>query len=334
MTIEGGAPAIIIQNKDQEKKDMEYRAFGKTGLRVSEIGFGAWAIGGKGWGAGGSDDASREALSAAWDSGMNLFDTCDAYGDGHSEALIGEFLRGRRQEALIVTKGGTNYRLPERSKDFTRPYLMKCLEESLTRLKTDYVDVYLLHVPDAGWQDREKVFDTLAEMKKSGKARFVGLAMWGSQDTLHAFEADCENVVEVLECPFNILNKSNPEVVRIAEEKGVAVMTSQPLASGILTGKYRAGHSFAEGDNRKGFWTPERWESLKEDLAVIEESAKEENMTMAELALGYNLTWPGISCVIPGGKCGAQVKESAAAAGKRLKAETMKKLSATKGFVF
>lgn len=313
---------------------MEYRTFGKTGLKVSEIGFGAWAIGGRGWGDGSSDDASREALETAWESGMNLFDTCDAYGDGHSEELIGEFLRGRRQEAVIVTKGGTNFRLPERSKDFTRPYLMRCLEESLKRLQTDYVDVYLLHVPDAGWQDQEKVFDTLAEMKKSGKARFVGLAMWGSADTMHAFAEDRDHVVEVLECPFNILNKSNPEVVRMAEEKGIAVMTSQPLASGILTGKYRAGHSFAEGDNRKGFWTPERWESLKKDLEVIEDCTKQEGLTMTQLALAYNLTWPGISCVIPGGKNGAQVRGSAAAAGKRLKEETMRRLAATEGFVF
>ena len=128
---------------------MEYNIFGRTGMKVSDIGFGAWAIGGRGWGDGSSDRDAVEALTVSWEKGVNLYDTCDAYGDGHSEELIGEFLKGRRKEAVIVTKGGTNFRLPERSKNFSKEYLMMCLEESLKRLQTDYVDVYLLHVPDA-----------------------------------------------------------------------------------------------------------------------------------------------------------------------------------------
>lgn len=313
---------------------MRYREFGRTGMQVSEIGFGAWAIGGKGWGEGCDDAASAKALEKAWEGGVTLFDTCDAYGDGHSEELIGNFLKGRRQQAVIVTKGGTNFRLPDRRKDFTPPYLTASLEESLTRLKTDYVDVYLLHVPDAGWQDREQVFDTLAQIKKSGKARYVGLAMWGSADTMHAFETDRNNVTEVLECPFNILNKSNPGVIAEAEKRKIAVMTSQPLASGILTGKYKAGTRFAKGDNRNGFWTQERWKELEEDLHVIEACAKEAGMTMTELALAFNLSWPGVSCVIPGGKNASQTEGSLGAAGKRLSAELMHRLAETKGFVF
>lgn len=313
---------------------MTYREFGKTGLKVSEIGFGAWAIGGKGWGKDCDDASSKEALQKAWEGGVNLFDTCDAYGDGHSEVLLGEFLKGKREDVIIVTKGGTNFRLPERSKNFTRPYLIQSLEESLTRLQTDYVDVYLLHVPDAGWQDRERVFDTLAEIKESGKARYVGLAMWGSADSIHAFETDVNGVIEVLECPFNILNKSNPEVIAMAKERNVAVMTSQPLASGILTGKYKAGTSFVDGDNRKGFWTEERWESVAQDLSIIEQCAKETGMTMTELALVYNLSYPGISCVIPGGKNWYQVQGSLDAVGKRLSEEIVHRLSAISGFVF
>ncbi len=313
---------------------MIYRAFGNTGMKVSEIGFGAWAIGGKGWGEACDDAASKEALKEAWEGGVNLFDTCDAYGDGHSEELIGRFLKGRREQAVIVTKGGTDFRRPERSKNFTRPYLLQSLDESLTRMGTEYVDVYLLHVPDAGWQDRERVFDTLAEIKKSGKARYVGLAMWGSADTMHAFEADRDGVVEVLQCPFNILNKSNPEVISIAEKKKIAVMTSQPLASGILTGKYKAGTQFAPGDNRKGFWTEKRWESVQQDMRVIEACAEEMGMPMTELALAFNLSWPGISCVIPGGKNAVQVRGSLRAAGKRLPDDIVRRLADTKGFVF
>ncbi|MDD4310923.1 MAG: aldo/keto reductase [Eubacteriales bacterium] len=313
---------------------MEYRTFGRTGLEVSEIGFGAWAIGGKGWGDDVVDDASRKALQAAWELGMNLFDTADAYGDGHSEVLIGEFLQGKREQAVIVTKGGTNFRLPERSKDFTHDYLMMCLDESLRRLKTDYVDCYLLHVPSSEWQDRERVLETMKEMKASGKTRFVGLAMWGATDTLHALKQDTERVIDVLEVPFNILNKSNPEVVAIAKERDIAVMTSQPLASGILTGKYQAGTAFANGDHRKGFWSAERWESVEQSLATIKQCADEANMSMTQLALAYNLSWPGISCVIPGGKNAAQVELNAAASGLRISEELRKKLDAVPGFVY
>ena len=263
---------------------MEYNIFGRTGMKVSDIGFGAWAIGGKGWGDGSSDRDAVEALNVSWEKGVNLYDTCDAYGDGHSEILIGEFLKGRREASVIVTKGGTNYRLPERSKNFNRDYLMMCLEESLGRLQTDYVDVYLLHVPDADWQDRAAVLETLKEMKQSGKVRFAGLAMWGAGDTMHAL--------------------------------------------------YREGARFAEGDNRRGFWSEERFEAVRPDMEIVEACTAETGLSMGHLALAYNMTYPGISCVIPGAKNAAQALDNAAATGLRLSSEIMERLSSTKGFVF
>lgn len=312
---------------------MKYQILGKTGLKVSEVGFGAWGIGGKGWGGCIEEDA-RAALDKAWELGVNLFDTCDAYGDGLSERLIGEFLQGKREQAIVVTKGGTNFRVPERSKNFERDYLMMCLDESLERLRTDYVDIYLLHVPDAGWQEKGRVLDTLKEMKDSGKVKHPGLAMWGAADTLHAFEIDKEGVIEVLECPFNILNKSNLDVVKIAKERNIGVLTSQPLASGILTGKYQPGTTFPEGDNRQGFWTKERWESLMGDLEVIKDCVRETGLTWGELVLAYNLSYPGIQCVIPGAKNPTQAEKNTEASGKRLEERIMKRLMETKGFVF
>lgn len=313
---------------------MDYQRFGKTELKVSEIGFGAWAIGGSGWGEQCNDQRSMEALECAWENGVNLFDTCDSYGNGHSEELIGKFLKGKRQEAVIVTKGGTNFRVPERSKNFTREYLQMCLDESLKRLGTDYVDVYLLHVPDSEWQDRAEVLETMKELKKSGKTRFCGLAMWGAADTLHAFEKDTEGVIEALECPFNILNKSNREVVKIARERDIPVLTSQPLASGILTGKYSAETTFDKQDNRSGFWTKERFLSVRSDMEIVSSFVKPPVENMAQLALAFNLSYPGISCVIPGAKNASQVLKNVSAAGLRLDTETMKKLESTKGFVF
>ena len=313
---------------------MVYNQFGKTDLKVSDVGFGAWSIGGLGWGEKPDDQNAIAALNRAWELGVNIYDTCDAYGNGRSEMLIGEFIKDKRSEVIVVTKGGTNFRIPERSKNFTRDYLMMSLDESLMRLKTDSVAVYLLHVPDAEWQEKGKVFDTLIEIKKSGKARYVGLAMWGANDTLYAFEHDDRNVIEVLECPFNILNKSNIEVVKIAKERNIAVLTSQPLASGILTGKYNSDTVFADGDNRKGFWTKERFLSVQQDMKIIEECAKETGLTMTQLALAYNLTYPGIHCVIPGAKNPLQVEKNVSASGIRLDDEIMKKLFGVKGFVY
>lgn len=313
---------------------MIYSKFGKTDLEVSEIGFGAWAIGGKSWGDEKNDHEAIQALEKACDMGINLYDTCDAYGDGHSECLIGEFLKGRREQAVIVTKGGTNYRMPDRRKDFTRDYLMMCLDESLKRLQTEYIDVYLLHVPDVGWQDREKVFDTLKEMKESGKVRYTGLAMWGAEDTMHALAMDTKDTLDVLECPFNILNKSNVQVVELAKQREIAVLTSQPLASGVLTGKYKTGTVFGNGDNRQGFWTKERWEALAPDMEIIESCAEETGLSMTELALAYNLSYEGISCVIPGGRNPRQVEGNVRATGKRLDRAVMERLMQTKGFTY
>lgn len=313
---------------------MKYTELGKTGLRVSEIGFGAWAIGGQAWGNDITDKNAMAALQEAWQQGINLFDTADCYGDGHSEALIGAFLLGQREKAVIVTKGGTNYRVKERSKDFTRDYLIRSLDESLERLQTDYVDVYLLHVPNAQWQDEAHVLDTLREIKNSGKAHFVGLAMWGAADTLHALEKDTDGVIDVLEVPFNILNKSNFEVLRIARERNIAVLTSEPLASGVLTGKYHAQTDFADGDHRKGFWNDMRWETMESSLRESAACAKEAGMSMAELALAYNLSTPGVTCVIPGGKTPEQVRKNVQAAGLRIPEDMRQRLADVPGFVY
>ena len=149
---------------------------------------------------------------------------------------------------------------------------------------------------------KKEVFETMKLLKKSGKARFCGLAMWGAADTLHAFEKDTESVIEALECPFNILNKSNLGVVSIAKDRDIPVLTSQPLASGILTGKYGMDTKFAVGDNRAGFWTEERFQSVKADMEIVKSCVKPPVETMAQLALAYNLSYPGISCIIPGAK--------------------------------
>lgn len=156
----------------------------------------------------------------------------------------------------------------------------------------------------------------------------------GAADTLHALEKDTDGVIDVLEVPFNILNKSNFEVLRIARERNIAVLTSEPLASGVLTGKYHAQTDFADGDHRKGFWNDMRWETMESSLREIAACAKEAGMSMAELALAYNLSTPGVTCVIPGGKTPEQVRKNVQAAGLRIPEDMRQRLADVPGFVY
>lgn len=156
----------------------------------------------------------------------------------------------------------------------------------------------------------------------------------GAADTLHALEKDTDGVIDVLEVPFNILNKSNFEVLCIARERNIAVLTSEPLASGVLTGKYHAQTDFADGDHRKGFWNDMRWETMESSLREIAACAKEAGMSMAELALAYNLSTPGVTCVIPGGKTPEQVRKNVQAAGLRIPEDMRQRLADVPGFVY
>ena len=235
---------------------------------------------------------------------------------------------------MIATKGGTNFRIPERSRNFDSDYIMMCVEESLRRLQTDYIDLYLLHVPVLEWQRKTDIYATLKAVKQSGKARHVGLAMWRAADTVHALEHDTDGVIEALECPANILNKTNAAVIRMASERGIGVFTSEPLAAGILTGKYSASTRFAAGDHRAAFWTPERFVSLESDMAVIRSCVREPVQNMTQLALAYLLNTPGICSVIPGCKNARQALGNISASGIVLSPDVMQKLNSTAGFVY
>lgn len=301
---------------------MKYVKFGKTDLSVSEIGFGAWAIGGEKWGNDISDDNSIASLEKAYDLGINFYDTCDAYGSGHSEELIGKVFKDRRSKVVIATKAGTNFRIPERSKNFGRKYLLDSLDESLKRLGTDYVDLFQLHVPGTQDIERGEIFETLDYIKKQGKSRYVGLAMWYNPDDiiLALDKAD----FDVLQCPFNLLNQVNKKAVRLAGQKGVAVLTSEPLASGILTGKYSSATPFAKDDHRAGIWTKEKLGEIEPKLEYIRKNVKSPFTNMMELALAYNLSFKEINVVIPGAKKPSQVEGNVTASGLTIPADVLR----------
>lgn len=292
---------------------MRYRAFGRTGLRVSEAGFGAWAIGGNMWGPT-DDEESVRALRRAFDLGVNFYDTADVYGLGHSERLIARALKDVRDEVIIATKVGNNFYAGGTpgawGKDFSADYMRFALGKSLERLETSYVDLYQLHNPPMDVIRRGEVFEALEALKREGGIRFYGVSIGVSEEGLLAMEKAGIASIQVV---YNILSQEPAEkLFPAASERGVAIVARVPLASGLLTGKFTPGTTFPEGDWRRG-WPRDRF---LEDLRRAEKLrflVKGEARTMAQAALKFVLSNQDVSVTIPGAKTVQQVEENVAA---------------------
>lgn len=286
---------------------MRYRLLGKTGVQVSEVGFGAWAIGGASYGP--TDDcASILALKKALGLGVNFFDTADIYGNGHSEELIGRTFQRNRKEVIIATKGGWDfYHSKERVKRMEETYLTEALHKSLKRLRTDYVDLYQLHNPDLEAIREGKIYDTLTQFKKEGKARFVGISIHEVEEAKAVILSGKSDSVQLV---YNMIEQEvRPEVLPLAKKEGVAVVAREPLACGFLTGKYTKESVFGASDHRKR-WTKEE---LEEDLVDVEKvtfMASRYKLPLAQVALKFVLSREEVSVVIPGAKTSQQVEEN------------------------
>lgn len=201
------------------------RRLGRSGIEVSALGVGCWAMGGRDWGGGADDAESIRALHAALDLGINLFDTAEGYGaDGRSERVLGEALRGRRDRAVIATKfwGST----PE--------YVRNACEESLRRLETDYIDLYQFHLNDFGPAGAGEVRNVLEELVTAGKIRWYGWSTdYPDRAQIFAAGAHCT----AIQCNHNLLDDA-PEILAVCEKYDLAALNRGPLAMGLLTGKY------------------------------------------------------------------------------------------------
>src|SRR3989338_1409237 len=182
---------------------MKYRILGRTGLKVSEMGFGAWAIGGTSYGPT-RDEDSLEALETAWGHGVNFFDTADTYGHGHSEELIGRFLKGKRDEAVIATKAGWDFYHGGSRQNFDPDYLRFACGESLRRLQTDRIDLYQLHNPKLEALERGTLFQVLDELKKEGKIRFYGVSVHTPSEALAVIRSGKADTLQLI---FNLIDQ-------------------------------------------------------------------------------------------------------------------------------
>jgi myo-inositol catabolism protein IolS len=290
---------------------MEYRDLGRTGLRVSEIGFGAWAIGGDAWGPV-EDAESLAAMERAMELDINFIDTADVYGEGRSESLVSKAISGRRDEVVISTKGGLmgHHREPEREPVYDRPEkILKACEASLKRLETDHLDVYFCHIWWDKHEETEAFIEAFEQLKNDGKVRAVGVS---TNDLDYIKHFDQDGGLDVVQLDYSILNREpERDILPYLSERGIGVVVRGPLRMGLLTGKFSEDTTFPEGDIRRS-WPEAQW--FKESLKKVQSLKTLENgRTLGQLALRYVLNHPAVSVAIPGAKTPMQVEANAAA---------------------
>ena len=298
---------------------MKTRMFGRTGRSVSEIGFGAWAIGAS-WGRI-DDDASKQALHAALDSGVTFLDTADVYGDGHSERLIAAVLKERGGERpYVATKAGR--RLPAQAvAGYSKANLTEWIERSLRNLEVDTLDLVQLHCPPTELYYHPEVFGALDDLKRDGKIRDYGVSVERVEEALKAITYPGVASVQII---FNIFRQRPAELFfEQASKHRVAVIARVPLASGLLSGKFRPDTTFEQDDhrqfNRQGeaFDVGETFSGVPYEvgLAAVERVRPlvGGGTTMARLALRWILMFDAVTTAIPGARNPEQAQSNAAA---------------------
>ncbi len=293
---------------------MKFRKLGSTDLQVSEIGFGAWAIGGNQFGNsyGPTDDEeSLRVITEAVDLGCNFFDTADVYGHGVSETLLGRALKGRRQEVILATKGGSDFYHEPPRLNFTETHLMFAVEESLKRLGTDRIDLYQLHNPPFSVIESGRVFEPLEKLKAQGKIRYYGISIHAPQEGLLAMKLAKPSTIQVV---YNYLRRdAAEELFPRALAEGVGIIAREPLANGFLTGKYTKDSVFPVGDIRHQ-WPSKYQTQLVSQVDTFKKSLQQSPFTPAQAAIRFVLAQPAVSVVIPGCKTSAQTLENFKAA--------------------
>ena len=284
---------------------MNRRPLGRTGIEVSEIGYGAWGIGGSQWG-GAEDRESLEALHRAMDLGVSFIDTALAYGRGHSEQLVGQAVRERDEQIHVATK------VPPKNQQWPAPdgldpdevfpgdYVRECAERSLSNLGLDAIDLLQLHVWSDEWVGRGSWLEAVEALKAEGKIRHFGVSINDHQPSngIRLIESGAVETVQVI---YNVFDQSpEDELLPLCRERGIGVLARVPFDEGSLTGTLEPGHEFPEGDFRGYYFRDDRLEQVDERVRAILEDLGIERTDLAETALRYILSDDAVSTVIPG----------------------------------
>ncbi len=296
---------------------MKYRELGKTGIKTSEIGFGAWAIGESWWGK--QDDGdSLKALEKALDLGVNFIDTAAVYGNGKSEKIIRDFLKGRKERVVVATKTPplTGIWRPspwDRWEDaFSETYLRKDIETRLRNLGTDCLDIILLHTWTRAWNRDPGPLLALAKLKKEGKVRAVGISTpEHDQDSVN--DPVQQGLVDVIQVIYNLFDQDPAaELLPAAQKKNVGIIVRVAFDEGSLTGKFTRETKFPDGDFRGEYFRGERLSDTVERVDAIKKDLAGSGYTLPQAALLYTLAHPATSTVIPGIRNPAQAQANTA----------------------
>jgi aryl-alcohol dehydrogenase-like predicted oxidoreductase len=313
---------------------MEYRPFGKTGIEVSAIGYGAWGIGQTQW-IGADDEESIRALRRAIEQGVNFIDTARAYGDGHSERLVGQVVRATPERVYVATKvPPMNLTWPAPAgihvdEVFPGEHVRRSTEESLGNLGVETLDLQQLHVWQDDWIGQGDWLETVQELRDEGKIRFFGISINDHQpDT--GLRAVRDELVDSVQVIFNVFDQSpTDELFPACLEHGVAVIVRVALDEGGLTGRITADSEFPEDDFRNHYFGGDRAREVEERVRAIVADLRIEPDDMAGAALRFVLSEPAVSTVIPGMRSVRNVDRNVAVAdGRGLPAEQVETLRA------
>jgi len=309
---------------------MEFRYLGHSGLKVSEISYGNWVTHGSQVEA----DQATECVHAALEAGITTFDTADVYANTKAETILGDALTGQRRESLEIFTKVYFPTGPKGPNDtgLSRKHIMESINGSLTRLKTDYVDLYQAHRYDYE-TPLEETMQAFADVVRAGKALYIGVSEWTPEQLRAAHALATELKVQLIsnQPKYNALNRViEAEVIPTSVELGISQVVFSPIEQGILTGKYKPGQPVPEGSRAtdeaggganfiKGLLTDETLAAVQK-LAPLAEA---EGLTMAQLAVAWVLTNDNVATAITGGSRAEQVKDNAAAAGHKLSPETL-----------
>ncbi len=295
---------------------MERRYLGDSGLEVSAIALGTWAMGGNGETWGHVDDReSIAAIQQALDSGINLIDTAPIYGLGHSEQIVGKAIQGRRDEVLLATKCGllfpsTPDEYPPRC--LTQESIRRQCHESLRRLRTEVIDLYQCHWPDPNTPIRATM-EAMVELREQGKIRVIGLSNFGCERLAAAMEF---GPIHCLQPPFSMLaRRAGEDLLPYCVEHQIGVLTYSPLAKGLLTGKFTAKDTF---DGIRGQDPDFIGNRYRRNLGIVEALrpiAEAYGKTLAQLAISWTASYPGVTAPIVGAKRPSQVLENVGGVG-------------------
>jgi aryl-alcohol dehydrogenase-like predicted oxidoreductase len=313
---------------------MRYRELGRTGIEVSEIGYGAWGIGGAQWG-GADDDESIQALHRAIDLGLNFIDTALAYGEGRSERLVGQVVRERSETVHVATKVPPKNRIwpaeegSSLEQVFPPGYVRRCAERSLGNLGLDTIDLLQLHVWNDDWADSSELLEEVGELRSSGKIRCFGISINDHQPAngLRLVESGAVDSVQVI---YNVFDQSpEDELFPACREHGVGVIARVPFDEGGLTGRIDASTEFRGDDFRAHYFRGDRKREVHDRAAAIASDLGIAEERLAETALRFVLGEPAVSTVIPGMRSLRNVERNVAVSdGRGLPAVQREKLRA------